>query len=164
MQINSSINLLASKRVNELTNSVPQAKLNEEEGIAATSASTSVQISTDLEQLGRAFLGEEVLNDWQDKGLTITSAVFDGVLEAMNSGLRALEGNAGYVALNKHEIVMNNQETPEWFVKEKQDIIASHPNPKVRESFSNGDLFFAVQTASSTSSRAIAAYRNVMSE
>ena len=82
----------------------------------------------------------------------------------MNRGLESLGGKAGYVALNKHQIVMNYQQTPDWFEGEQQDFIASHPIPEVRERFSNGDWFVAIQTTSGSSTRAISAYSNVMRE
>ncbi|WP_028300533.1 hypothetical protein [Oceanospirillum beijerinckii] len=79
---------------------------------------------------------------WSDKGLSLSQESKEVIFQALQDSLREAysktHGAGGFgTTLNIHQIVMDNQEVPDWFAQEKQVIDQSYGS----ESFPNGEYY-----------------------
>jgi len=92
-------------------------------------------------------LGESTVQAWADKGLEITEEAViaagktfqDAFTKMVEKSGSSLAGSA--LALNKHQIVINSQQVPDWFVQEYGDTLSSMGNKETKRAFENGELF-----------------------
>jgi len=118
-------------------------------------------------KLGLMALGKSTLQDWSAKGLNISDeaivaagkAFQDGFKQKIEESGSSLAGSGG-LALNKYQIVINAQETPDWFTKEYENALSSMDNKEMRAAFEKGDLFFTSKPTSSNVN-ALASYASV---
>lgn len=117
-------------------------------------------------RLGLWALGKTALDGWSAKGLEITGESILAAAEAFQEAFREnLEKNgpstAGTaIALNRHQIVINSQAVPDWFVEEYGSILSSMDDCKLKSAFENGDTFF-VSPPSALGSQALNRYADV---
>lgn len=79
---------------------------------------------------------------WSDKGLSLNQESKEAIFQALQDSLREAysktHGAGGFgTTLNVHQIVMDNQEVPDWFVQEKQAIDQAYGS----DSFPNGEYY-----------------------
>jgi hypothetical protein len=117
-------------------------------------------------RLGLMALGQSAINDWSSKGLELNEESILAAAEAFQSAFRKnLEENGpstagSSIALNRHQIVINSQAVPDWFVEEYQYALSLMGTSKVKSAFENGDTFYVSQPSVS-SSEALSRYAAV---
>ncbi|MBB1441511.1 hypothetical protein H5202_23430 [Shewanella sp. SG41-4] len=101
-------------------------------------------------KLGLLALGDTAIQGWAGKGLSISDEAIITAGKVFNIGLKKkFEENgsslseSGGLALNKHQIVINSQDVPEWFIREYEDALSSMDNVEMKMTFEKGDLFFS---------------------
>lgn len=100
-----------------------------------------LEVSLGLMALG----GEKQLEIWKNKGLDMTE---ETVLEAAKVYQmafkehfeRGMERHEGLLC-NRYLIVMNSQQTPDWFRYEYQDFLSRLENPQERKELEEGALY-----------------------
>ncbi len=108
-------------------------------------------------RLGLMALGQPAMNDWLSKGLELDEKSILAAGEAFQSACRKnLEANGSSTAgssisLNRHQIVINSQAVPDWFVDEYKNMLSSMDNSQVRSAFENGDTFYVSQPSTFSS-------------
>ena len=112
-------------------------------------------------------LGANTINDWKNKGLDIADQAIIAAGEAFQQGFSQLVenngsslSNAGSVAVNKHQAVINSQVIPEWFEQEYENTLAAMDNKEMKEAFKSGDLFYVTEPSARNSS-AVANYTKI---
>lgn len=101
-------------------------------------------------KLGLMALGKSTIQDWSVKGLNLSDeaivsagkAFQDGFKQKLENSGSSLAGSGG-LALNKYQIVINSQETPDWFTKEYENALSSMDNIEMKAAFEKGELFFS---------------------
>ena len=117
-------------------------------------------------RLGLMALGKAAINGWSDKGLEVTDesilAAADAFQEAFRQSLEehgsATAGAA--IALNRHQVVINSQAVPGWFIEEYQNTLSSMGESGLKNSFAAGNRFF-VSHPSVSVVEALRRYANV---
>ena len=117
-------------------------------------------------RLGLMALGQSTMDGWSSKGLEINEESILAAGEAFQNAFRKnLEENGSStagsaIALNRHQIIINSQAVPDWFVKEYENTLSSMGDSKLKTAFENGDLFHISQPSAS-SSEALSRYAEV---
>lgn len=117
-------------------------------------------------RLGLMALGQSTVDDWSSRGLELEEQSIIAAAEAFQSAFREnLERNGSStagssVALNRHQIVINSQSVPGWFVEEYEETLSSMDNSQLKSAFENGDTFYVSQP-STPSSKALSRYAAV---
>lgn len=107
-------------------------------------------------RLGLMALGQSVMGGWSSKGLELNKeSILAAAEEFQNAFRKNLEesgpSTAGSsIALNRHQIVINSQAVPDWFVEEYKNTILSMDNSKLKNAFENGDTFYISQPSVSS--------------
>lgn len=102
-------------------------------------------------RLGLMALGQSTVDDWSSRGLELEEESIIAAAEAFQSAFREnLEKNGSStadssIALNRHQIVINSQAVPDWFVDEYEDTLSSMDNSQLKSAFENGDAFYVSQ-------------------
>ena len=112
-------------------------------------------------------LGVSTVQEWSAKGLNISDeaviaagkAFQDGLTELVEEYGSSLAGKGG-IALNKHQIVMNSQDVPDWFKQEYENVLSAMDNKEMKAAFEKGELFF-ISKPSSSNVNALASYTSV---
>lgn len=100
-------------------------------------------------RLGIWALGRTAMDDWSAKGLEVTEKSVLAAAEAFQEAFsKKLDGNdfssAGSgIALNRHQIIIDSQPVPDWFLEEYESALSSMGGSEVKDAFENGDTFFA---------------------
>ena len=117
-------------------------------------------------RLGLWALGQSTVDDWSSKGLELNEESILAAGDAFQSAFRKnLEKNGSSTAgssisLNRHQIVINSQAVPDWFVEEYEHTLASMASSQLKSAFENGDTFY-VSPPSTSSSDALRRYSAV---
>ena len=108
-------------------------------------------------RLGLMALGQFTMDDWSSKGLQLSEESVLAAAQAFQSASRAnfekngLSTAGSSIALNKHQIVINSQAVPDWFVEEYVNTLSSMESSKLKSAFENGKTFYVSQPSSSNS-------------
>ena len=108
-------------------------------------------------RLGLMALGQSAVDDWSSRGLELNEQCILAAGEAFQDAFRKnLEENGSLTAgssivLNRHQIVINSQAVPDWFVEEYENTLSLMDNSKLRNAFENGDTFYVSQPSASSS-------------
>jgi hypothetical protein len=103
-------------------------------------------------RFGLIALGSNTVSEWRDKGLDISEAAVLAAADAFQAGLRSngeMNGSSSagsYVALNRHQIVMNHQQVPDWFKQEYLSSLSSMDSGHIKNAFESGALYVAGRT------------------
>lgn len=117
-------------------------------------------------RLGLWALGQSTVDDWSSKGLELNEESILAAGEAFQSAFRKnLEENGSStagssIALDRHQIIINSQAVPDWFVEEYKHTLSSMDNSKLKSAFENGDTFY-VSRPSASSSESLSRYAAV---
>jgi len=110
------------------------------------------RINADLyeNQLGIGIMalgGFEQVKTWREQGMELSEASILAAGKAFNDGFKQQlsesknSPSALGVAINRHEIVKDNQTVPEWFLQEQQQLLDQMGQTAVRQAFERGALF-----------------------
>ncbi len=99
-------------------------------------------------KLGLMALGSSTMQEWSTKGLNMSDeaviaagkAFQDAFKQAVEDNGSSLAGSR--VALNKHQIIINNQDVPDWFTQDYDNARSALENPEMKRAFEKGELFF----------------------
>jgi len=112
-------------------------------------------------------LSESTVQEWSAKGLNISDEAivaagkaFDDAFKKLTEENGTLLAGKGGLALNKHQIIINSQEVPDWFAHEYENVLSSMDNSEMKSAFEKGKLFFT-SLPSSLGSDALASYASV---
>ncbi|MFT6031319.1 MAG: hypothetical protein ACI8O8_003069 [Oleiphilaceae bacterium] len=112
-------------------------------------------------------LGESTVQEWSAKGLNISDEAviaagktFDDAFKRMTEENGTSLAGKGGLALNKHQIILNSQEVPDWFTQEYESVLSSMDNKEMKTAFEKGELFF-ISKPSSSRVDALASYASV---
>ncbi|MFT6902610.1 MAG: hypothetical protein ACJAXS_002826 [Colwellia sp.] len=112
-------------------------------------------------------LGSSAVNEWSAKGLDISKEAVISAGKAFQEGFTQLSkeygdslGGKGGISVNKHQVVINTQEVPDWFKQEYDSALSSMDNKDMIKAFEEGELFF-ISKPSSSSVNALASYASV---
>lgn len=117
-------------------------------------------------RLGLWAIGEASMDSWSEKGLEITEESVLAAAEAFQAATRKMQEKHGSetagagIALNRHQIILNSQPVPDWFVEEHAAMLSSLDNGALKNAFEHGDTFF-VTPPSASSSEALSRYADV---
>jgi len=112
-------------------------------------------------KLGLMALGESTLQGLEVSNEAVIAAGkafqdgFKGMVERSDS---SLAGSS--LALNKHQILINTQDVPEWFTREYENTLAVQTNKQMKDAFEKGELSYASKPSSSKN-QALASYARV---
>lgn len=109
--------------------------------------------------LGRMALGNSQVDSWDATGLEITNETLEAAYEAFNQAFKASRDSplSGGFAINAHQIVMDHQAVPEWFLDEKEAHLKANEIPGAKAAFARGE-YFHISVTDNISSRALKAY------
>lgn len=91
--------------------------------------------------------GMKQLEKWEAQGMPISEESILAAGDAFNAGFkqRLDESGGTYskkgLAINRHEIVKTNQDVPDWFLEEQQNLISQMAQNGTRAAFERGALF-----------------------
>jgi len=112
-------------------------------------------------------LGVSTVQEWSAKGLDISDEAVIAAGKAFQDGLTGLVeeygsslAGKGGIALNKHQIVMNSQDVPDWFKQEYENVLSAMDNKEMKAAFERGELFF-ISKPPSSNVNALASYTSV---
>jgi len=111
-------------------------------------------------------LGVSTVQEWSAKGLDIADEAVIAAGKAFDNATKTMFGESGTssagssLALNKHQIVINSQEVPNWFTQEYESVVSSMDNKEMKSAFEKGELFFTSKPSSSRVD-ALATYASV---
>lgn len=109
-------------------------------------------------RLGLFALGKATIDDWSAKGLELTEESVLAAAEAYQDANRKIFDENGSSAagtgmvLNRHQIVIDSQTAPDWFLEEYESTLSSMGDNNVTSAFKNGDTFYVSQPSPSNSS------------
>ncbi|MBK1649810.1 hypothetical protein [Rhabdochromatium marinum] len=99
-------------------------------------------------RLGLTALGESTIDVWSGKGFEIANESILAAAEAFQNAFRSNlrehgSSTAGTaISLNRHQIVINSQVVPEWFLEEYKGTLSSMEDSKIKSAFENGETFY----------------------
>jgi hypothetical protein len=130
-----------------------------------TTGIINIHSGNGMYHFGLMALGQSTIEEWTSKGMNISDetviAAGEALEQAMNKALTENGPTAGRsAALNKHQIVINSQDVPDWFIQEFENTLASMDNKEMKNAFEKGDLFFTSKP-SSPGTNALASYASV---
>ncbi|MEG3639428.1 hypothetical protein [Magnetococcus sp. PR-3] len=116
-------------------------------------------------QLGLGLLalgGEAQRADWAKQGLEVTEQTLLEAANTFNEGFQAMteQGNPRdySLSLNRHQLVMNTQDVPSWFLQEYQDTVQALQDPAQQQAFAQGEPYYISAHKQATQS-ALQAYQ-----
>ena len=96
-------------------------------------------------RLGLIALGQNQISQWQEQGLELSEETILAAAATFNDAFQSMQAltgsDAGSFALNKHQIVMNSQNVPDWFVEEYQQQIEMMGASDTANAFKQGELY-----------------------
>ncbi len=115
---------------------------------------------------GLMVLGKSTMDEWSAKGLDISDeaviaagkAFQDAFTKMVEESGSSLAGSS--LAINKHQILINTQEVPDWFKQEYETVLSSMEDKEMKNAFEKGELFVTSKPASSRVD-ALASYASV---
>ncbi|MCW8932466.1 MAG: hypothetical protein OQL19_19795 [Gammaproteobacteria bacterium] len=121
---------------------------------------------TGMYKLGVMALGSKTIQEWSAKGLDISNeaviaagqAFQDGFNKAIRDRESSLAGSN--LSINKHQILINHQEVPDWFMHEYENKLSSIDDKNVKNAFESGELFYSSKPSVSKV-HALASYASV---
>lgn len=99
-------------------------------------------------RLGLMALGQSTLDEWAAKGLEVTEQAVLAAAEALQEAFRKnLQENGtstagSSIALNRHQLVINAQSVPDWFVEEYEHVVSSIQDSAVKNAYKNGGTYY----------------------
>ncbi len=117
-------------------------------------------------KLGLMALGNDTIQGWAEQGLELDREAVIAAGEAFQQAFKQMKDESegdlagSSLALNKHQIVINSQQTPDWFKQEYQAVLASMDNQAMKEAFQQGELF-VTSKPNSQAAHALANYSAV---
>lgn len=99
-------------------------------------------------RLGLIALGKTAMDDWSGKGLEVTKESAIAAAEAFQDAFRKSLDERGSatagtgISLKRHQIVINSQAVPDWFLEEYKSILSSIGDRNLKSAFQNGDAYF----------------------
>lgn len=157
---------------NALDSAAGPAKASQDRSLDVSNSGRIISTSTrqGLLKLGMMALGKSSIDDWSSKGLDLSAESLIAAAKAFQDGFKQIADKQGTktagssVSINKHQIVINEQQqVPEWFIKEYDAALSIIDDPAHQEAFSKGALFFASQSAAtdrgSSTYQTVAQYR-----
>ncbi|MEH6448443.1 MAG: hypothetical protein V7765_07220 [Oleispira sp.] len=116
-------------------------------------------------KLGLMAVGSSTIEAWTAGGLELSNEAIIAAGEALQNGLKQnieeTGSSLGSVSLNKHQIVMNSQDVPDWFIKEYENVLSSMEDKEMKAAFERGETFLASKPSSSKID-ALASYASVV--
>ncbi len=110
--------------------------------------SSSFLVGEEMElSFGKVMLGGNTqIAEWESKGLKVSDETYKAAFEVFNNASQELFKRGWSVAgsaisINRHQIVENNQVTPDWFSVEKNNQINMIGDSYTKESFRNGATY-----------------------
>ena len=97
---------------------------------------------------GLMALGSETIQGWKDQGLDISDEAIIAAGEAFQKGFSQIVAQNGdatagsSLALNKHQIVINSQAVPDWFMQEYESTLAAMDDKAMKNAFEKGATVF----------------------
>lgn len=117
-------------------------------------------------RLGLFALGKSAIDDWSAKGLELTEKSVLAAAEAYQDASRKIFDEDGSstvgsgMVLNRHQIIIESQSVPDWFMEEYDSTLSSMGDNTVTRAFKNGDTFYVSQPSTSNS-EALSRYADV---
>jgi len=99
-------------------------------------------------RLGLMAIGQSAIQDWSSRGLELNEESILAAGEAFQNAFREnVKGNGSSmagsaVALNRHQIIINSQAVPDWFVEEYEHTLSAMGDKALKTAFENGQLSF----------------------
>lgn len=97
---------------------------------------------------GLMALGSETIQGWKDQGLDISDEAIIAAGEAFQQGFSQIVAQNGdatagsSLALNKHQIMINSQPVPDWFMQEYESTLAAMDDKTMKNAFEKGATVF----------------------
>jgi hypothetical protein len=117
-------------------------------------------------KLGLMAMGSSTIEAWAAEGLELSDEAIIAAGEALQNGFKQnieeTGSSLGSVSLNKHQIVLNSQDVPDWFIKEYESVLSSMEDKGMKAAFEQGETFFASKPSSSNVN-ALASYSAIAS-
>ena len=86
--------------------------------------------------------GQDQLDQWRDQGLEITEETVLAAAKEFQDGFKEFmdkrESSAQGLTLNRHQMVMNAQNTPEWFKDEYSNLLSMMEDGEAKKAFEEG--------------------------
>ena len=98
---------------------------------------------------GLMALGSETIQGWKDQGLDISDEAIIAAGDAFQTGFSQIVAQNGdatagsSLALNKHQIMINSQAVPDWFMQEYESTLAAMDDKAMKNAFEKGATVFA---------------------
>lgn len=88
-------------------------------------------------------LGIAAVKEWENSGLEISQETMDAASRLFKSAAKEVfeTGATGGVAFNGHQIVINNQDVPAWFLGDHQATLDAMDESYTRDAFIAGELY-----------------------
>jgi hypothetical protein len=118
-------------------------------------------------KLGLMALGNSTIQGWADQGLALTKEAVIAAGEAFQQAFSQMQDESdgsfagSSLALNKYQVVMDSQQTPDWFKQEYESVLASMDNNEMKDAFQQGELFVTSKASSLNNANALANYSTV---
>lgn len=135
----------------------PAKNVAERQEIAAGSQADRVSLTPvlrggieNIRTLGALVLGgENQLKEWSDKGLVVTDETLKKAYDVFNDSFKEhLENSRNQAtSFNRHQIIINSQAVPDWFLREYETEVSSIAPQDIRQSFASGALYHLSETA-----------------
>jgi hypothetical protein len=115
-------------------------------------------------KLGLMAMGSSTIEAWTAGGLELSDEAIIAAGEALQNGFKQnieeTGSSLGSVSLNKHQLVINSQDVPDWFVKEYESVLSSMEDKGMKAAFEQGETYFASKASASVND-ALASYASV---
>ena len=107
----------------------------------------SLNSRADLLEFGATVLGgDSQIEKWRAKGLQISEQSIIQAAETFREGFQVLAQKGSPrsqgLSINNHLIVMNSQDTPEWFAEEYRNLLAATDDKEMSGAFQRGETFY----------------------
>jgi len=160
-------NALPSNPSDKHSTSVSISQTAHDQSIQATQGLIDMSGEDGAYKLGLMALGNSTIQDWADQGLPISKEAVIAAGEAFQQAFSQMQDESdgslagSSLALNKYKIVMDSQQTPDWFKQEYEAVLASMDNNEMKDAFQQGDLFVTSKASSLNNVNALANYSSV---
>ena len=129
-----------------------------------TTGFTDIRTEDGMYRFGLVALGQSTIQEWSSKGMEFSDetviAAGEALQQAMNEAFAGSSQAGTSVALNKHQIIINSQDVPDWFRQEFQNSLAALDNEEMKNAFKKGELAF-ISKPSFSNSDALANYESI---
>jgi len=160
-------NSLPSNPSDKQSTSVSISQAAHDQSIQATKGLIDMSGEDGTYKLGLMALGNSTIQGWADQGLALTKEAVIAAGEAFQQAFSQMQDESdgslagSSLALNKYQIVMDSQQTPDWFKQEYESVLASMDNHEMKDAFQQGDLFVTSKASSLNNVNALANYSTV---